>query len=227
MILSHRHKFIFLKTSKTAGTSIEIALSRICGADDVITPLAKEDEELRRSLGYRVSQNYMPKGMGLLEQKANRHLAKQEGFFNHIPGRRVQSLVDPDVWNTYFKFCVARNPWDRVISQYYWRHQQEPRPDMMAFIHGPKVQVLMKKGYLLYSHNDEVLVDHICRFENLELEMRLLSERLKLDKGLQLLRTKAKSRADKRHYSAILNEKEADLIATIFGKEIKLLGYAF
>ncbi|MEL6382956.1 MAG: chondroitin 4-O-sulfotransferase, partial [Cyanobacteria bacterium J06626_18] len=31
MIISHEYKFIFLKTRKTAGTSIEIALSKFCG----------------------------------------------------------------------------------------------------------------------------------------------------------------------------------------------------
>jgi hypothetical protein len=226
MILSHRHKFIFLKTSKTAGTSIEIALSQICGEKDVITPIAKEDEELRQSLGYRPPQNYLPE-MSRLRQKPNRQLAKQEGFFNHIPGHRVRSLVNAEVWNSYFKFCVARNPWDRVISQYYWRHQQEPRPDMTAFIQGPQVQTLMRKGYPIYTHNDEVLVDHICRFENLEQEMRLLSERLNLGEEIRLLHAKAKSRADNRHYRAILNKNQADLIATIFSKEIDLLGYAF
>jgi hypothetical protein len=30
MIVSHEHKFIFLKTKKTAGTSIELALSALC-----------------------------------------------------------------------------------------------------------------------------------------------------------------------------------------------------
>lgn len=31
MIVSHRYRYIFIKTKKTAGTSIEIALSRHCG----------------------------------------------------------------------------------------------------------------------------------------------------------------------------------------------------
>src|SRR5258706_13533067 len=59
MIISHVYKFIFIKTNKTAGTSIEIALSRFCGDDDVITPISQEDEAIRRSLGYRGPQNYM------------------------------------------------------------------------------------------------------------------------------------------------------------------------
>ena len=38
MIISHEHKFIFLKTKKTAGTAIEAALSELCGPSCVITP---------------------------------------------------------------------------------------------------------------------------------------------------------------------------------------------
>jgi hypothetical protein len=56
MIISHEHKFIFLKTKKTAGTSIELAVSQLCGPDDVITPLAMADEVLR--LGGRRAQNW-------------------------------------------------------------------------------------------------------------------------------------------------------------------------
>ena len=57
MLISHRHKFIFLKTQKTAGTSLEIALSAFLSKQDVIAPLSRkwpwlsDDESTRRQPG--------------------------------------------------------------------------------------------------------------------------------------------------------------------------------
>jgi len=39
MIISHKYKFIFIKTRKTAGSTIEYNLSSFLGPNDVITPL--------------------------------------------------------------------------------------------------------------------------------------------------------------------------------------------
>ena len=57
MILSHAHRFIFIKAHKVASTSIEIGLSQVCGPDDIITPVTPIDEKLRLA-GGGVARNY-------------------------------------------------------------------------------------------------------------------------------------------------------------------------
>ncbi len=43
MIVSHQHRFVFLKTVKTAGTSVEVLLRRLCGPADIITPIDEKE----------------------------------------------------------------------------------------------------------------------------------------------------------------------------------------
>jgi hypothetical protein len=59
MIISHKYRTSFIKTAKTAGTSIEMALSRSCGPDDIITPLWKQDEVAKQAMGGRGPQHYL------------------------------------------------------------------------------------------------------------------------------------------------------------------------
>ena len=45
-IVSYNKNFIFIKTNKTAETSMEVALSKFCGAEDVITPISRFGEDV-------------------------------------------------------------------------------------------------------------------------------------------------------------------------------------
>ena len=231
MIISHKYKFIFLKTSKTAGTSIEIALSKFCNKNDVITPISPKDELIRSDLGYKGPQNYIfPLSnykiidwVNVLFKYKNK---RWKQFYNHITAQRVKNMIDSNIWNTYYKFCFERNPWDRVVSQYYWR-LSEPRMNMKLFLKSKHFKDLIKKGRNVYTINNRIAVDKIYKYEFINDAIIDLSEKFKFTEKLELPRTKSTSRPKKRQYSDILNLDEKKYIGKVFEKEIINLDYEF
>src|SRR5690348_8712334 len=124
MILSVRHKFVFIKGMKVAGTSVEMALAPLCGPRDVITPISPIDELERMKRGGR-AQNYSTSAV--LEADWLQKIAQTQPedlekipqpppvFYNHM------SLFE--VLNRYpqplagFRFIgVERSPYAKVIS---------------------------------------------------------------------------------------------------------------
>lgn len=229
MIISHRYRFIFIKTSKTAGTSVEIALSRFCGPDDIITPISRVDENLRRRLGHRGPQHYLaPLGDYQPRDYARLLLGiRKKRFFNHISAKRIRAELDPSVWEGYYKFCVERNPWDRLVSLYYWRCKSGNRPSMAEFLDSEVPLALKNNGANLYRIDGEIVVDRVCRYENLAEELEAVRLHLGIPEPLELPRAKGQFRKDKRSYREIFGEAERARIAELFSDEIALLGYEF
>ena len=58
MIISHKYKFIFVKTGKVAGTSVEMALRPYLGKNDVVTPVDSRDEKFATDKGIPGPKNY-------------------------------------------------------------------------------------------------------------------------------------------------------------------------
>lgn len=229
MIISHKHKFIFLKTTKTAGTSIEIALSKFCGSQDIITPISTEDEKNRSILGYRGSQNYIiPFSNYSFSDMVNFLIrVKKRKYHNHIAANLVRRVIGEKIWDQYFKFCFARNPWDRAVSQYYWRRAEGSPHNFSEFINSRNLRSLRKKGYGLYTIDGEVVVDRICRYENIADELDFIRKQLKLPGKLELPRTKSGTRNDTVHYRDLFDNTDRKKIAGLFAEEISLLGYEF
>jgi len=228
MIVSHKHKFIFLKTSKTAGTSVEIALSKFCGPDDIITPVSSRDEKTRKELGYPGPQNHTSSLWGYLLVDIIKMIGKRRKkirFYNHIPARKVKAYVGKEVWDSYYKFCIERNPWDRMVSFYYWRCQTETRPTISEFISSKTPKILKKRGAGVYTIKKKIVVDKICKFENLVDDLEEVRKHLGIPEKLELPRAKAGFRKDKRNYRDILSEKDRVKIAKMFEKEIEFLDY--
>ena len=57
MILNNQYNFIFLKQRRTSSTTLEILLSAICSADDIISGNNSANEVLREKFGGKPPQN--------------------------------------------------------------------------------------------------------------------------------------------------------------------------
>jgi len=225
MIISHKHRFIFIKIEKTAGTSIEIALSRYCGPDDIITPVSPEDETLRQELGGRGPQNYIIP-VGAYSAKDWVSLASRmrlPAFVNHASAAFIRDHIDHAVWDSYFKFCFERNPWDKIVSYYYWENRKRDLPSISEFIRSGRASRLRGRG--LYTIDGEVAVDKIYLFERIADEMTDIARVLGLPEVPVLPRAKSCYRKDRRHYRELISPQDRDWISKAYACEIDSFSY--
>lgn len=229
MILSHKHRFIFIKTHKTAGTSIEVHLSAHCGPADVVTPIhpPAPGHQPRNHRGW-----FNPGPELLIHRswqdvaRSIKHFLLAERFYNHMPAWLVQRRVSPEVWQGYFKFCVERNPWDKTLSYYHMaRHRSGGRLSLDQYLHQGPLPV----EHTMYTDRaGRLLVDRVLRYERLDEELAEVFQMLDVPFSGQLgVRAKGDYRADRRSYREIFTPDQRDLVARAFAKEIEMFGYAF
>ena len=228
MIISHKHKFIFVKTTKTAGTSIEIALSEFLGPEDVITPIISADEKTRAEFGFRGPQNYKVRlsrygALDWLRVLKNRRRIK---YFHHIPAQRIKRYVGKKVWDEYSVFCFERNPYDKAVSRYFWDmagfKKSVPMDDYFA-----AVSPTLLSNWHLYTGNGKLIVDFVGRFENLKEDLEFIRNRIGLPHPLELPRAKGQVRKEKKDYRDLLSDQSRAVVEKVCEREIEMFSYTY
>jgi len=230
MIVSHRYRLIFIKTHKTAGSSIEMALGPLCGPDDIVPPMELEDPE-------PYARNYHPSsGFGRAYGRHGwlRKLIRRDSplvggwFWEHMPATRVRELVPEEVWEGYHKVCVERNPWDKVVSYYLWKkHGQERRlPSFRDYVLR-KTNRLPADGSLYMDGEGELLMDEVIQFRSLMSGFGALAARLGIPFDGELPREKAEKRPNRKPYPEYYDEETKACVGELFAREIAMFGYRF
>lgn len=229
MIISHRHRFIFVKTHKTAGSSLEVALARECAPDDIVSHM--ED-----NIGNGIPRNYGPDSWigpaynrsKLLRKIVGRHSPLIGAFYyEHMPAARIRELVGDEIWDSYFTFCFERNPWDKAVSYYLWKLHGQGRsmPSFDEYI--DKKPHRLPRDADLYFHGHDVMVDRVFEFRELTGALQQLRERLDLELPEPLPREKTGVAKERKHYREYYTEHSKARIADLFSREIACMGYEF
>jgi len=206
MIISHKYKFIFIKILKAASTSMEIALEKMCGPEDIVTPIKPPLE------------SHHPRNYG--------------DFYNHIVASEIKSRVSADVWNNYYKFCFERNPWDKLVSLFWWdikRRKLRNESFREYILHFDEDHPRWKKKiqFAEYAIDGKVVVDFIGRYENLNLDFKKVCDNLGLPFDGIFTKEKSERRPKEKHYSTYYDAETKELVRKRFSRKIALLGYSF
>lgn len=211
MIVSDRHKFIFIHVPRSAGTSMHHALR------------TWETRWTKWRLDYSKAQ--------------------WGRSYPHYLAREIHPIVGDKRFESYAKLAFVRNPWDRIVSRYYYlRRQKDNNPN----------RVLNERGYYppgdltflewlkgstrncihplewrpqmawLTDESGKFVVDHVGRFEHVEDDFRRICHEIGIDVSLPKINS-----AKEGHYRDHYDEEAKEIIASRFAEDIAEWEYAF
>jgi len=121
----------------------------------------------------------------------------------HFTAIEFRQKIGAKKWERVFKFSIVRNPWDKVVSQYFHRLKTNQiglgdyRIDFKEWVkltygeQNPKYyddpKYFMPQLNWLTDNNGKLMVDFIGRFENLENDFRFICNKIGVSTDLPLI----------------------------------------
>jgi hypothetical protein len=207
LIISHKHKFIFFAIPKTATHTIREALRKHTGEGDW------EQQVL-------FGQQSLP----IPELASIVH--------GHISVTQLRPHLPSETWDSYFKFGFVRNPFDRFISTCFFLNRKNPGFKRNATATMKRAitferfkQRILVRPYseLLTDDKEEIAVDFVGRFEDLQQSFDAVSERLHLPSTDLTTKNTSEHDAYTEYYDDELREK----VAEFYARDLRMFGYDF
>jgi len=124
-------------------------------------------------------------------------------------------------WNTYYKFSVVRNPWERRVSSWAYRlkkgqHNYNKFKDfVMHYPATPQFNWLSDEG-------GNFLMDYVFKLEDPNGMDKVFND-LKIPK----VKLPHKNKNGHKHYTEYYNDETREIVAEKYAKDIDYFGYKF
>ena len=199
MLISHRHKFIFVHVQKTGGSSIWRALAPFCDPSDFALMQRywlhshSTATQIMRVVGRQIWDDYFTFA------------------FERNPWDKCLSLYYYQLqnWHRYRKPFRPRNP---TFRQWFYPY-------------GFLVKK-MRPSFEMYSDEGQICVKYLGRYERLQEDFAEICQRIGLGKVDLPVSNKSQLRTDpgyREHYTTPMRRR----VERVFHREIELLGYSF
>lgn len=211
-LICHSKKFIFLKTRKTAGTTLEMALQQYCAPR----------QEIPERTGYVETED------GIIGTRAYDGVAAP--VIEHMSARQVREFVGEQIWRDYLKITVVRNPYEKLISEFYWANQEAKKLPRDAQIEAFRAWVLSDQRKWTVEDRNIIAIGQrpvaqvVVRHENFDADIGHLAERLEIP-PLALQSFKRGIRPRRIEFIHYYNRQTVNFVRSRFAFELSVLGY--
>lgn len=217
MLVSHDHRFVFLKTMKTAGTSVEISFEHVCLPPG--TPSVERREEVVSALG-------------IVGARPRR---EDSNWWNHMPASLLRSRLGDDIWNSYFRFSCVRDPFEATVSMFWWNHRERlsemagrPFGERRTAFHEwvRDGAALPTNDRILFEDDGSLAVHDVIRYEHLANDVARICQRVGMTFEPERLQSfkgaiRPKDHAAKEYYDTVT----ADVVSERFARYRGHFGY--
>jgi len=206
MFISHKYRFIFIKTRKTAGSSIEKFLRDV------------HEDPLDYVHAGMPPENLKPVNLKKTKKKKIEHA-----------GWKLISKIYPVEWKSYYKFTIERNSWDKVVSTYFWQKQNGPW-EINEFDDYVKTQnkLFNRNDWNLYTKNNQLVVDNVIQYDNLSQDFFGIAYKLKIPYNNELKTIRLKGNIRKNNdYRSMYNKETEEIVRQSFSAPIAYFNYQF
>lgn len=213
VLISHRYKFIYIKNIKVAGTSVESFFEKYC-----INPNIEYVKTQR--INTKISKYGLIGFRGIESDK--KKFKNTLGFTNHMGCKGLKNKIPPNIYNNYIKFCVIRNPYDKMVSKYFFSKSELSFKEFCK-----KAKCVNINRYTINGKNQ---CNILIRFENLKEDIIKICKILGIkdyDIDNDLPNYKSQNRNEKKHYSYYYDEETKNIVYNKHKSEFIRYKYKF
>jgi hypothetical protein len=164
-------------------------------------------------------------------------LGAQNGrSLHHLTGIELKKIL-PSYFDNYYKFSFVRNPYDRLLSEYYWTSVPNlgyKSGKTKAYFLYKVIEIVKNRKYFeniyfdhfipqylfVYNKNLKLLVNDIFKYEDLENNVKIIREKLQLNNNFPYL-NKSKLNVEKVDWTP----KQKEKIYKLYMNDFLLFGY--
>lgn len=205
----------FIHIPKCGGTSIELFFFKMHGLD-------LPDRDLGRYLNGKPAGRKFNWGWGVPGVRYETQ---------HITAYHCKKYNVEDFKNSSYKFTFVRNPWERFVSEVFWKRQRmnmnisfEKQLQMHATEVNESIDIKQPHNApmwkYVYDENNNVLVDDVFKLEEMDKAEKILSERFN-----QKISFGHVNKTDKKDYTEYLSPEVRKQLYPLIKKDLEVFGY--